>query len=151
MQHLFRNLLFFWYHTMQDEFLLALHWWFRYTGGRCNTITFSVFVSVCTHVLECKYIYQLIWGKHLPSSAFLWWDESSIHPGQPVIHSFISHRWTSIVYQQANSVAHTNTQLQCTYTHLNHYGLIKHVGDSNGNSSLCHKQSFSMHPSALFG
>lgn len=67
----------------------------------------TVTLSVCVCVRVCI----TIPGKHLPSSAFLGCDESGIQLGQPVIHSFTSHRWPSIVHRPANCVAHTQVHI----------------------------------------
>lgn len=110
--------------------LMALHRWLFFQLLGCTRV----------HVRAHMRVYQSIRGKHLPSSAFLGCDESSIHPGQPVIHSFISHRWRSIVYQQANSVAHKYTItvhvvifFLCIYAHSD-FVVMFYLGQSYRNS-----------------
>lgn len=96
---------------------VASHRWLTHTVQMYATVILGVCVCICVCLRACVRVcvctYQSIPGKHLPSSAFLGCDESSIQPGRPVIHSFTSHRWPAIVRWPASSAAHRHTNT-CT-------------------------------------
>lgn len=100
-------------------FTLEMQMTYQMTSFSCGSYTdvlyATVTMSVCTYLRVCTY--QSIPGKHLPSSAFLGCDESSIQQGQPVIHSFTSHTWPAIVHQTASPAAHTHRH-KCNYTQM---------------------------------
>ena len=86
---------------------MTSHLWLRHTVQMYVQMYATVILGVCVFasVRVCVCTYQSIPGKHLPSSAFLGCDESSIQLGRPVIHSFTSHRWPAIVRWPASSAA----------------------------------------------
>lgn len=78
-----------------------------------------------SYLYICLLSYWWIPGKYLLPSAFLGCDESSIRPGQPVIHSFTSHRWRAIVLTPATPIiGHNQTVVEGYFKQKYYFSML---------------------------